>query len=595
MTGDNAPAAASLVAAPAAVPMSGASAGDLKMLLNRRMWLGGIGLAAGAVAVPAFGKATVATTVASGASPAFRAVLDRLAAFAAADLSAQGFPGMTVAVRAADGQIATLALGLSELEAGRPVRPDQLFQIGSISKSLVAMALFVLAGQGRLDLDAPAVSIVPELWLADRSITLAQILAHSAGLPDNAPVFPDVPGGMLWSATPPGSHFSYSNAGYDMLAFVVERVSGQRYDRALRALVLTPLGMTNAEPVISSAHRARYARGYVPFRGDAAWFPQSALAEGAWLDIDRGAGSVAATSADMLRYIEFLGRLAMGQGAPLFPDTLARRFATPVIDTGDFGKGARYANGLATVDVDGQPTFHHTGGMILFSSAVYVDRATGAGVFASVNIGGTGYRPRAVTSYGIGLLRALATGAALPPPPPLVTAPPIEHASDFAGRFVGPRGDAFVLEATSTGLALVAGGARGRVKVSGENAFVTDHAGYETHLIDFGPGKAPRDRLWYGDVLYGRDAALAQPVAAPGLAALAGIYLSNDPWVGGQSVVARGETLVMEGAGPILHAADGSWRFVDPLSTERVWFDKPLNGRTQRCNLSGSTMWRTAV
>ncbi len=565
------------------------------MLLNRRMWLGGMGLAAGAIAVPALGRVSAATIVAPGATPAFRSVLDALADFAAADLAAQGYPGMTVAVRAADGQTATLALGLSELEARRPVRPEQLFQIGSISKSLVAMALFALSGQSKLDLDAPMVSIVPELWLADRSITVAQILAHSAGLPDNAPIFPDVPGGLLWSATPPGAHFSYSNAGYDMLAFVVERVSGLRYDRALRALVLKPLGMTGAEPTIRSADRARYARGYVPFRGDAAWFPAAPLAEGAWLDIDRAAGSVAATSADMLRYIAFLGRLAKGQGAPLFPDALAQRFATPVIETADFGKGARYANGLATVDVDGAPTFHHTGGMIMFSSAVYVDRASGAGVFASVNIGQTGYRPRAVASHGVRLLRALAAGAALPAPPPLVTAPPIVHAADFAGRYVGPAGDAVVFEVTPTGLALLAGGTRGRIKAAGESSFVTDHAGYETHIFEFAAATGRRDRLWYGDTLYGRDAALPQPCSNPAIAGLAGIYLSNDPWVGGLSVVARGDALVMEGAGPLTHHADGSWRFADPLSCERVWFDHSIAGRTQRTNLSGSTMWRAAL
>ncbi len=564
------------------------------MLLNRRTWLGGMGLAAGAVAMPALARAPVAAIAAPGATPAFRAVLDALAAFAAADLGAQGFPGMTVAVRAADGQTATLALGLSEVETQRPVRADQLFQIGSISKSVVAMALFALAGQGKLDLDAPIMSVVPELWLADRSITIAQILAHSAGLPDNAPVFPDVPGGLLWSATPRGTHFSYSNAGYDMLAFVIERISGLRFDRALTALVLKPLGMTTAEPIIRTADRARFPRGYVPFRGDTAWFANGALAEGAWLDIDRAAGSVAATSADMLRYIAFLGRLAKGQGAPLFPDALARRFATPVIDTADFGKGARYANGLATVDVDGAPTFHHTGGMIVFSSAVYVDRASGAGVFASVNVGGAGgYRPRAVTSHGVRLLRALAADGALPPPPPIVTAPSIEHAADFAGRFVGPQGDAFVLEATPSGLTLVAGGTRGRVKQAGAASFVTDHPAYTTQLIEFAATGA-RDRLWYADALYGRDAALPQPAATPALAALAGVYLSNDPWVGGLSVLARGDTLVMQGAGPLTHHADGSWRFADPQSTERVWFDKPIGGRTQRCNLSGSTLWRAA-
>lgn len=557
-------------------------------MLNRRMWLGGM---AAVAALPIPGGARARTVTAPGATPAFRATVDAIADFAAADLAAQGFPGMAVAVRAADGQTATLALGDAIL--GRtPVRPDHLFQIGSISKSLAAMAIYVLAAQGKLDLDAPAIGIVPELWLDDRSITLTQLLAHTAGLPDDAPLFPDVPGGRLWSATPPGSHFSYSNAGYNMLAFVVERLTGMRYDLALTRLVLAPLGMTGAVAAIRIADRARYAQGYVGFRGDSAWFPQSPLAEGPWTDIDFAAGSVAATSADMLRYIAFLGRLAQGKGAPLFPDALALRFATPLIDTTDFGKGARYGAGLATVDIDAAPAFHHTGGMLLFSSAVYVDRASGAGVFASVNIGGTGYRPRAVAAHGVRLFRALAAGTAPPPSPPFVAIAPIAHADDFAGRFVGPGGDTIELAASGTALTLVDSRHRGRIKAIGDGSFVSDLPGRSAHAIDFVAATGRRDRLWYGNTLYGRDIAPAQPPADPALAMLAGDYASNDPWVGGTTILVRGDTLVAEGQGPLHRAADGSWRAADPLSCERLWFDGIIAGRPHRLSLSGARVSR---
>ncbi len=561
------------------------------MQITRRTWLGGMAVTGAAVALPP-GRVAAASIAAPGATLAFRAVLDALARFAAADLEAQGFPGMTLAVRAGDGQTGTIAVG--DAVTGREaVRADHLFQIGSISKSLAAMALYALAGQGRVDLDAPAVSIVPELWLEDDRITLTQLMAHSAGLPDDAPFFPDVPGGRLWSATSPGSHFSYSNAGYDMLALVVERVSGLRYDRALSALVLHPLGMTGAEPVIRTADRSRYARGYVSFPGDTTWFPQSPLAEGPWLDMDRAAGSVAATSGAMLSYIGFLGGLAQGHGGPLFPAALAAQFATPLIATNDFGKGARYGAGLATVDVDGEPTFHHTGGMLLFSSAVYVDRATGAGVFASVNIGGTGYRPRAVAQYGVRLLRASARGQALPAPLPIVPVAPINLATDFAGRFVGPAGDAIVVVADGTALSLVDGTRRGRVKATSDGSFASDLPGRHRYSLDFVAARGPRNRLWFGDTLYGRDTAVAQPPARPELAAIAGDYTSNDPWIGSASVCARGDTLVVDGTGPIRRAADGSWRFADPQSCERLWFDRPVAGRPQRLVFSGASLWRS--
>ena len=569
------------------------------MLVNRRRWLGGMAGVAGAAAVSAFAAVPTATMiVAADATLAFRAVLAALGDFAAADLVAHGFPGMTIAVRAADGQTATLALGQADLATRTPVRADHLFQIGSISKSLVALALYTLAGQGRLGLAAPVAAVVPEVWLEDRAVTIAQLLAHSAGLPDNSPMFPPVPGGKLWSATPPGSHFSYSNAGYDLLALVVERVTGMRYDRALTALVLEPLGMRSAVPVIRTADRGRFAAGYVPFDGDVAWFPHAPLAPGVWLDIDRAAGSVAATAGDMVRYLGFVAGLAQGRGAPLFSAALAQAFATPVIDSAEFGKGARYGAGLATVDIDGTPAFHHTGGMLVFSSAFHVDRATGAGVFASVNIGETGYRPRQVTAYGVRLLRALAAGTAAPSSPAIVGVPAIDHAADFAGRFVGPGGDAIVIAVAGEGLSLTVAGRHGRLKASGDASSASGGASFasEAHRdsLAFVGDDGRRDRVWFGDVLYGRDAAVAQPVADRALVALAGVYRSNDPWVGSASIVARGDTLVVEGGGPLRRVADGSWRFADAASTERVWFECPVAGRPQRLNVSGSTMLRFA-
>ena len=177
----------------------------------------------------------------------------------------------------------------------------------------------------------------------------------------------------------------------------------------------------------------------MPFAGDRPWFARGALAEGPWLDIDRSAGSVAMAAADMAAYLGFVARLARGDGAPLFGPELAKRFVTPAIATDEFGPGGHYGNGLATIDVEGAPVLFHTGGMLLFSSAVAVDRASGAGVFASVNFAGTSYRPRIVAKHGVAVLRAAAAGRALPPPPPFDAGLAVEKAGEFAGRFVGPR------------------------------------------------------------------------------------------------------------------------------------------------------------
>lgn len=553
------------------------------MLLNRRGWLG---LVAAASAAPAFAAAgpLPRRIQASGTTPRFQAAAAALADYALAELAAYGFPGMAIAMRSGNGQVARLALGHAKVD-GTPVTADNLFQIGSISKSLVAMALYTLADRGKLDLDAPALSIVPELPLPDTGITIVQLLAHSAGLPGDAPPFPSVPGGRLWSATPPGQRFSYSNAGYDMLAYVIERISGQPYDVALAQLVLRPLGMTSAQPVIRTADRSRYAQGYVPFQTDRPWFPRAALAEGPWLDVDRAAGSVAMTSADMAAYVAFVGRVARGDGAPLFGPALARRFATPVILDKEFAADSRYGAGLSHFDHAGGPVLFHTGGMLLFSSAVCVDATSGAGVFASCNFAGSSWRPRAVAKYGVELLRAAAGAKPLPPAPAIPLSAPVDKAADCAGRFVAPGGDTIVVVAAGDQLTL---GSGARLRASGDNRFVTDDAVRSEHVLDYVAAPARRDQLWWGGTLYGRDVAPPQPAPDPRVAPLAGVYASNDPWIGGASVVVRGPAVVVEGAGEVHPHADGSWRFVDPEAiTDRLWFEALVGGVPERLNWSG--------
>ena len=145
-------------------------------------------------------------------------------------------------------------------------------------------------------------------------------------------------------------------------------------------------------------------------------------------------------------------------------------------------------------------------------------------------------------------------------------------------------------------MTLTADGARARLMQAGKHRLVSDHPA--SIGLDFeGAATGPFARAWHRDVLYGRDAALPQPPVPPRLAALAGVYRSNDPWTGEWEVFARGDGLVIDRAsGALVPHADGSWRFADPATvTERVWFEVPVAGRPQRLNLSGELALRAAA
>lgn len=562
--------------------------------LTRRHWLGLASAAAmaGSAALAATPRRATVTSLSEGKRD-YAAALDALARFAEADLAAWGIPGMTIAVAAADGFSATISVGLAEVAPEVPVNPNQLFQIGSISKSLLAFAALRLAGEGKLDLNANVGALVPDLPMPAAPITVTQLLDHTGGLPHDAPVFPRVPDGRLWTGFTPGAQFSYSNIGYDLLGAVIAKAAGRPYPAVLRETVLRPLGMTRAEPVIRTADRARYPVGYTVF-SDRPFMPGTRLAPGPWLDIDIPAGSVAATPADMVRYIRFVAQAGRGKGAPLFPDKLAARYAAPGVAAPAFGEGARYVAGLAQIKVGDVPCLHHTGGMVLFSSAVTVDPASGAGCFASTNIGLAGYRPRQVAAYGAMLLRAASQGQPLPPPPPLKLVPPIDNAGDYAGRYLSDRGEPIEVVAGGTTLTLRSGGSDGRLRPLREGVFVTDHPQLYIHEIAFAEPKSGAGGLWWGGRRYGRGTAMETPRVAPAIAGRAGLYLSNDPWVGSGSIVARGGTLVLEGGGELAFASDYWTIKGDGPPVDRLRFEAPLGDRFQRLNFSGVDLHRFA-
>jgi CubicO group peptidase (beta-lactamase class C family) len=137
--------------------------------------------------------------------------------------------------------------------------PDTKHRLGSITKQFTAMLILQLAEQGKLKLDVPVSTYLPDYPKEQGGkITLHHLLTHSSGIP-NYTSFPDFPKIMGRSHTPaellklsadlplefePGSRFSYSNSGYILLGYIIEKVSGKTYEQCLQDQIFTPLKMT---------------------------------------------------------------------------------------------------------------------------------------------------------------------------------------------------------------------------------------------------------------------------------------------------------------------------------------------------------------
>jgi CubicO group peptidase (beta-lactamase class C family) len=566
------------------------------MEITRRGWLG-LATTAGAAALaePLLAQAKSGGTFTPGANDRnYAPVVERLKAFAAQELADKSFPGMSVALVAPDGFSAAFASGFADLDRRIPATRDQLFQIGSITKSLTALTLFVLADRGKLDLDARVQDLLPEHPLPPEPITLTHLLEHSSGLPNSLgdSLFPDVPGERLWSGFTPGSRYSYCNLGYAYLGAVAEKASGLSFAQALQTLVLRPLGMSSAVPVMRTRDRAAFASGHARFRDDVPWLPGARLTPARWSEFYNPAGSVAASAGDMIHYLRFVGSLVKGGGAPLFSRAMAERFGTPTIAS-SHGPGARYGNGLATLDVEGRSCLRHTGGMPGFSSSFTVDRQSGVGCYASVNVGSaSGYRPTEITEVAMGLLNAAAEGRALPAAVKPKPAPPVKDAERIVGRWLDTSGPELSITERGGALFVTNGEREHRLRQASGTVFITDHPALYPYALVYTESEAPTLRL--GNRLLARD---RPPTVAtsPRLAALAGAYQTGSIWTSRRTVFAAGDRLFV-GTDEVFEAPDGSWRFKNPdLLGERVWFQHMVGGRPQTLNFSGTAYSRLSA
>jgi CubicO group peptidase (beta-lactamase class C family) len=160
--------------------------------------------------------------------------------------------------------------GLADREAELPVTADTLFDIGSITKTYTATAMLLLASQDKLRLDMTLSAWFEDLPKTVGSITLHQLLTHTAGMPlysgdDDEPCDRQCFDQWLMKASlefPPGDKYSYSNPGYSTLARVIEKVSDQNYETFIKEALVEPLG---AGPIgyLLHADNATYAVGYL--------------------------------------------------------------------------------------------------------------------------------------------------------------------------------------------------------------------------------------------------------------------------------------------------------------------------------------------
>lgn len=166
-------------------------------------------------------------------------------------------PGVAVIV-AREGEILfRKGRGMANLELGVPIEPDMVFRLGSITKQFTAVAILMLAEQGKLALDDSITKFLPDYPTHDHLITVEHLLTHTSGIKSYTSM-PEWP--PLWRKDftvpelidffkyqpmefAPGKRWVYNNSAYVLLGAIIEKVSGQSYEQYLQQCIFEPLGM----------------------------------------------------------------------------------------------------------------------------------------------------------------------------------------------------------------------------------------------------------------------------------------------------------------------------------------------------------------
>ncbi|HWJ58334.1 MAG TPA: serine hydrolase domain-containing protein [Sphingomicrobium sp.] len=556
------------------------------MDLSRRAFTGG----AASLALAGSWTGRAVAQVTALAPPSYASAIAAVAAYAERHRRYFNLPGLTLGLTVPGGPSLVQNFGFANAETRSPAGPETLWQIGSISKLMTAALIHQLAAEGKLALSDRVSQHLPTIPLPQgNDITVQNLLDHVAGLPADAPLFP--PGG-LWQGFRPGARWSYSNTGYDILGKLAEHSGGKPLARLLEERIFAPLGMSHTKGAITAEDRLRYAQGYEAAVNDIPYSRGSSLTPASWVDVTFAAGSIGSTSEDMNKLLRSIADAAQGRGGVGLSPAAARTWAQHSVATDT--PALRYGNGLMHLTAGNRSYLHHTGGMVAFSSAFHIDKASGIGAFASSSLSGyAAYRPRLLTMFAVDALAAARAGRPIPAPPPIEAR--IDHVRDFTGSYAGPLGRFEVRPVA--GLTLFADGVSAPLELAGDDVFHTTHPKYRDFALAFERKARLVVGASWGSSSFIRDGqTYAPPPSDPTVARLAGRYVSDSPWFGTAMIVERGGKLWFGTEVPLIPVDGGRYRLgADTWSPERGWFDDPIDGRPQTFYFSGEKFVRHDV
>jgi len=305
-------------------------------------------------------------------------------------------PGMAVAIVHRDGPEWVAGLGKSDVATDRAATADTLFRIGSTSKAFASLSILLLADQGKLSLEDPIHKLAPEVWFENRweasdPVRVVNLLEHTTGwddmhLREYAKGTPpsvglrealDYDHHSRISRWRPGTRMAYCNSGPAVAAYIVEKLTGERFEDFVQQNLFGPIGMSTATyfpPAAGTATTLYHEDGKTPYRY--------------WNILYRPAGAINASAKDMGAYVQFyLDRGAVG-GKQVVPSKDIDRMEIPTSTWAARG-GMKTGYGLSNYwSIEDGFVYHgHNGGVDGGLTQMAYMPDYGVGYFYSINSG----------------------------------------------------------------------------------------------------------------------------------------------------------------------------------------------------------------
>jgi uncharacterized protein (TIGR02246 family) len=312
-------------------------------------------------------------------------------------MSAGQIPSLTMTLVSGDAVIWRGAWGMSNLRAPTPARPDTVYLIGSIFKTMQAVALLQLVEKGKLELDDPVSSYLDELEIRGEDprnpVTFRHLLTHSSGIPGQAEqgAFPDAIGVdeetmriiphwdrpfqayPIWGyalpppikeylrkglqvTRPPLERIEYSPMAFTLVAYIIEKLSGTPFMQYMRENIFVPVGMTSTAFIPTADMDERFAIPYAFDEERGTHVPLSRVRVAIW-----ATGQVYGTSGDLAKWlIANLNGGSYGAGRIVNPEALSKAHQIQ-FDSDDTTTG--WGLGWRVTEREGETYISHSGSL----------------------------------------------------------------------------------------------------------------------------------------------------------------------------------------------------------------------------------------